>query len=63
QLSTITHTTQQHSMTSAEVSQTIVDVAALAEHNSQSATQVSSSIRELTLIASNLQSHIAKFKT
>ena len=62
-VSSITQTTQEQSVTSAQVSQTIIDVAAIAEHNSQSATQVSSSIRELAAIASNLQSHIAKFKT
>lgn len=62
-VSSITQATQQQSTTSAQVSQTIVDVVAIAEHNSQSATQVFHSLRELSAIATKLQSHIAKFKT
>lgn len=62
-VSSITQATQQQSATSAQVSQTIVDVVAIAEHNSQSATQVFHSLRELSAIATKLQSHIAKFKT
>lgn len=62
-VSSITDTTQQQSVTSAAVSQTITDVAEIADNNSQSATQVSNSIRQLSAVASQLQSHIAKFKT
>lgn len=62
-VSSITQATQQQSTTSAEVSQTIVEAVAIAEHNSQSATQVFNSLRSLSEIAAKLQSQIAKFKT
>ena len=62
-VSSITLATQQQSATSARVSQSMVGVKATAEHNSQSATKLSSSIRDLAAIANNLQSNIAKFKT
>ena len=62
-VSSITQATQQQSLTSERVGQTIVDVAAIAKHNSQSATQVSNSIRELSAIASKLQSNISQFTT
>ncbi|MEN9517645.1 MAG: hypothetical protein RLZZ381_233 [Cyanobacteriota bacterium] len=62
-VSSITQATQQQSSTSAEVSQTIVEAVAIAEHNSQSATQVFNSLRSLSEIAAKLQSQIAKFKT
>ena len=59
----ITQATQHQSATSAQVSQTIFDVAAIAERNSQSATKLTSSIHQLSEIATELQTGIAKFKT
>ena len=51
------------SATSAQVSQSMVNVAAIAENNSQSATQVSTSIKQLSNVAEKLQLDIDKFKT
>jgi methyl-accepting chemotaxis protein PixJ len=60
---TITQAAELQSETSAQVSQTMINVAAIATNNSQSATQVFTSIRELSAIAEKLQSGIGKFKT
>ena len=62
-VSSITQATQQQSATTAEVSQTIIDVVAIAENNSHSATELTTSIRHLSVIAEKLQSGIARFKT
>jgi len=62
-VSSITEATQQQSQTTAEVSQNIVDVAAIAENNSHSATKLTTSIKDLSIIAEKLRSGIAKFKT
>ena len=62
-VSAIALATQQQSATSAHVSQTMMGVKMTAEHNSQSATELSHSIRDLAEIAADLQSNIAKFKT
>ena len=59
----ITLATKLQSETSTKVSQTVVDVAAIAENNSQFATEVSASIKNLSTIAAKLQSDIGKFKT
>ncbi|MEL6440601.1 MAG: methyl-accepting chemotaxis protein [Cyanobacteria bacterium J06621_8] len=62
-VSSITQATQEHSATSAAVTQTIFDIAEIAQNNSQGASQVSESIQQLSAIADKLQSAIAKFKT
>jgi methyl-accepting chemotaxis protein PixJ len=59
----ITQAAELQSETSAQVSHTMINVAAIANNNSQSATQVFTSIRELSAIAEKLQSGIGKFKT
>ena len=59
----ITQATQQQLATSAQVSQTIDYVAEIANDNSQSATEVSNSIGQLSAIAEQLQSDINQFKT
>ena len=59
----ITQATQQQLATSAKVSQTIDYVAEIANNNSQSATEVSNSIGQLSAIADRLQSDIDRFKT
>ncbi len=51
------------SATSTEVSQTMIGIAENAQNNSRSATQVSSSIKQLSAVADKLQSDIDKFKT
>ncbi len=59
----ITQAANLQSATSAQVSQSMVNVAAIAENNSQSATQVSTSIKQLSRVAKKLQLDIGKFKT
>ncbi len=59
----ITQAANLQSTTSAQVSKGMVNVAAIAENNSQSATQVSTSIKQLSSVAEKLQSDIGKFKT
>ena len=59
----ITQAAKLQSETSTQVSQTMVDVAAIAENNSQFASEVSASINQLSTIAAKLQSDIGKFKT
>ncbi len=59
----ITQAANLQSTTSAQVSKGMVNVAAIAENNSQSATQVSTSIEQLSNVAEKLQLDIDKFKT
>ena len=62
-VSLITQAANLQSTTSAQVSQGMTNVAQRAQNNSQSANQVSGSIKELSTVAAQLQLDIGKFKT
>ena len=59
----ITEAVKDQSSTSVRVNQAMNKVAAIASSNSDSATQVSTSIKQLATIAEKLQTNIDKFKT